>query len=160
METKHLKVAVYDSHQEAAKAIKKLEESKFPMKKLSLLGKTSIEEKEHPENKGVNTSIMVGVGTGVLAGVLTGLGVFAIPGFGFLYGAGAIVGAIGGLDIGILAGGSAALLASIGVSDDEIETYEEQLRKGKFVIILHGSLEELEQAKDILGIKYHNPSHH
>ena len=90
------KVAVYDSHEKAVSALKKLAESKFPMNKISLIGKSEVMD-DHVHLKSLapikNTPAFVGIGAGALIGLLSGIGVFSIPGFGFLYRAGALIGA-------------------------------------------------------------------
>lgn len=76
--------------------------------------------------------------------------VFTIPGFGFLYGAGALVGIIVGLDLGIVAGGFISLLTFIGIKDDKVVKCHEHLKEGKFIVIANGSKEEIQKAKHIL----------
>jgi hypothetical protein len=48
----------------------------------------------------------------------------AIPGVGMLYGAGALVGAIAGFDVGIIGGGLVAILANIGIGEKEAHHYQ------------------------------------
>src|SRR5262249_43243551 len=94
-----------------------------------------------------------GVGIGVLAGstlgVLTGVGVFAIPGVGFLFGAGGLVGAIAGVDFGLIGGGIFSGLFFRLYKEDH-EKNDQYLKEGKFLLIIHGSEKETEHAKEIL----------
>lgn len=94
----------------------------------------------------------VGIGAlaGSVLGVLTGVGIFAIPGVGFLYGAGALVGAIAGFDFGIIGGGIASALTVAGISSDDTKQYEEVLKAGKFLVIAQGNEEEVTRAKNVL----------
>ena len=70
---------------------------------------------------------------GAVLGILTSIGVFAIPGFGLLYGAGAFVGACAGLEAGFMTGGVAAILTTIiGVDKELAHRYEKQLNEDKF----------------------------
>ena len=46
----------------------------------------------------------MGVMIGSILGVLTGVGLFAIPGMGFLYGAGILYGGFVGFETGIVGG--------------------------------------------------------
>jgi hypothetical protein len=95
----------------------------------------------------------LGAGTliGATLGILTGVGIFAIPGVGFLYGAGALIGAIAGIDFGIIGGGIASALATLGVKDVNAKKYHDALAEGKFLVIAHGKSEDLDKAKAILN---------
>ena len=132
METKNVKVAVFKSHEDAVQAIQLLKDNKFPMKHVSLLGKGEYndENDEAAEMKNpANLPTYIGMGAGTVVGLLTGLGVFAIPGFGALYGAGAIVGTIAGFDLGLVTGGITTLLATAGINISHADKYETHLQK-------------------------------
>src|ERR1700752_829672 len=95
-------VAVYETHGQAVKALHELKKNNFPVRDVSVLGKTDVrnphstaDEDEITQEAG--TSIGIGILAGSTLGILTGVGVFAIPGLGFLFGAGALVGALAGL---------------------------------------------------------------
>ena len=66
-------------------------------------------------NKVEATEVSLGIAVGSIIGILTGIGIFAIPGLGFLFGAGSIVGAIAGVDFGLMAGGLTTIFTSIGI---------------------------------------------
>jgi hypothetical protein len=149
----NLKIAVYDDHDVAVKAIELLRDSDFPIKQISLLGKMGENEKDlHlPSNKlKENIPVFLGMGAGTVTGLLTGLGVFAIPGFGVLYGAGAIIGTLAGLQLGVVAGGILPLLATAGIESAQATRHSQHLEEGKYLIFLNGSLEEIERAEKIL----------
>jgi uncharacterized membrane protein len=149
-----LKVALYDSRDKALNAIELLEEKGFPMKSVSLIGKVEIVD-DHlhvssykPLKNG--TTVAIGAGAGTIVGLLTGMGVFAIPGFGMLYGAGALVGAIAGLDLGIVTGGLSTLLATIGIEKDQVVKYEEHITEGAFMVVIDGTESDAIHAEEIL----------
>jgi uncharacterized membrane protein len=145
--------AVYDTHQDALNALAELKENDFPMKQVSLLGKAEvIDDHLHlrSHDKASNAPVLLGTGGGILVGLLTGVGVFAIPGFGFLYGAGAVVGTLAGFDVGLIAGGVGSLLTSLGVKEIHHDKIHEHLVKGKYTILVHGDAGELEKAKEVL----------
>jgi hypothetical protein len=146
-------IAIYDTHEKAVNAIKLLSHQAFPMENVSLLGKAEVIE-DHIHIKSLDTikkaPAIVGMGAGTVLGLLSGIGVFAIPGFGFLYGAGALVGIIAGLDLGLIAGGAISLLTFTGMKEDEVVKYEEHLKEGKFMVIVNGDKEEVDKAKAIL----------
>ena len=99
-----------------------------------------------------NAPISIGAAAGFVTGLLTGLGIFAIPGFGFLYGAGAIVGAMAGLDIGLIGGGLASIFTNIGIKKDEVIKYEEHIKEGRFLVIVQGDEKEIKHAENVLRI--------
>ncbi|MEW5674802.1 hypothetical protein ABGT15_00630 [Flavobacterium enshiense] len=134
-------------------AIKVLNDHDFPMKNVSLIGTAEvIDDHIHVRTSDVvqKAPAVIGMGAGTVIGLLSGIGVFAIPGFGFLYGAGALVGAIAGFDLGIVTGGLISFFSYLGIKEDEVVQYEEHLKEGKFIVVVNGSLEEVERAEHIL----------
>ncbi len=97
-----------------------------------------------------NAPLLLGVGTGTIVGLLTGIGAFAIPGFGFLYGAGALIGAFAGFDLGLVSGGIISLLATAGIKKERVIKCNEHLNEGRFLVIINGPLDEIEKAEHIL----------
>ncbi len=146
-------IAVYTTHENAIKALKTLNSNDFPMDIVSLVGKAEILD-DHIHVKSLdnvkNTPAYVGMGAGTLIGILSGIGIFTIPGFGFLYGAGALVGAIAGLDLGIVTGGLATVFTRMGVTEDQSVKCEEHLKQGSFMLVINGNEEEVNQAEKIL----------
>lgn len=147
------KVAIYDNHDKALAAVNKLKDADFPIKKVSIIGKADIVDNHlhiHSLEAVKNAPLAIGAVAGPVVGALTGLGIFAIPGFGFLYGAGAIIGALGGFDLGIAAGGILTLLATAGIQHDTAVRLEEHIRNGNFAVIVHGNAAEVSEAEKIL----------
>ncbi|PKB18241.1 hypothetical protein [Flavobacterium sp. 5] len=146
-------IAIYDTHEKAVDAIKKLSHENFSMDHVSLLGKAEVVE-NHIHIKSLDTirktPAVIGMGAGTLLGLLSGIGVFAIPGFGFLYGSGALVGIITGLNIGLVVGGLVSLLSFNGIKEEEVVKCEEHIKYGKFIVIVKGAIQEIERAKQIL----------
>lgn len=145
-------IGVYNTHQEAMEAVKELRKAGFPTKNLSVIGKVEQEtdDIETTDMKVAGTEVGAGVVIGSTVGILTGIGIFAIPGLGFLFGAGALAGAIAGFDIGLIGGGIISALTLSGIHDENAKHYEKQLREGKFLLIIQGTKEEAEQAQKIL----------
>lgn len=146
-------VAIYKSHGEALGAIKTLGDANFPLKQVSLVGKVEIIDNQmsiKSLDPIKNTPVVVGSIAGPVIGLLTGLGIFAIPGFGFLYGAGAIIGIVAGFDLGIVTGGLVTLLATYGIKSESVIKYEESINEGNFLVIIQGNLREIKQAEHIL----------
>ena len=146
-------VAVYENHSLAIKALERLKEADFPMEKTSLIGQAEIVD-DHVHVKSVDDLRLKATGLGLVAtstlGLLTGLGVFAIPGLGFLYGAGALVGAIAGAEFGVVGSALFSIFSTIGFHSDNIVKYEQHIKEGRFLVIVNGTLEEVERAEHIL----------
>ena len=147
-------MAVYASHSQAEAAIKLLEESGHDMKKLSIIGQDYATE-ERPIGF-VNTGDRMltwgklGAFWGSIWGLLWGSAMLFFPGVGYLMFAGWLV---WGLEGAVVGGGLAALgaaFASIGVPKDSVIQYETALKAGKFVLVAHGTADEVRAAKDIL----------
>ena len=147
-------VAIYDSQKKAINAIKSLHWSGFSLKKISLICKAEIIADDlHISNRDTakNAPLLIGAGAGTIVGFLTGIGVFSIPGFGFLFGAGALIGLIAGFDLGLISGGITTVLMRLGIKEESVVKYEEHLNKGMFMIVVHGSMEEIKKAEKILN---------
>lgn len=148
-------ISVYDTHDKAIEAVQELHKAGFSTKHVTLLGQAEIKD-EHMQIKTVNpgkvavTEVGIGAVVGPVIGALAGAGIFAIPGLGFLFGAGALVGAIAGFDFGIIGGGLVSALTMLGLKSDAASLYEQHLKEGKFVVIVHGTMDEITKAKDIL----------
>ncbi|MGB3940294.1 MAG: general stress protein [Candidatus Manganitrophaceae bacterium] len=160
---KNAVVAVYDSHEEAEKAIHKLKKSGFDMKTLSIVGKDYDTEEKVVGYYNTGDRMKAwgksGAFWGGLWGLLFGSAFFLIPGIGPLFAAGPLVGwIVGALEGAAVVGGLSALgagLYSIGIPKDSIIEYETQIRTGKFLVIAQGSPDEVSKAQDTLGATQH-----
>jgi uncharacterized membrane protein len=149
-------IGIYDNHDLAVEAVSKLKDAGYSVKHISIIGKTeteSVDDQMHITPKSPIKMAGVGAGTalGATLGILTGVGIFAIPGLGFLYGAGALVGAIAGLDFGLIGGGIASVLSTVGVKDASHKKYHDALEEGKYLVVAHGNPEQVKHADKILN---------
>jgi uncharacterized membrane protein len=151
-------VAIYNTHTEAENAIKELQRSGFDIKKLSIVGREYHSE-EHVTgyyNTGDRMKYWGKMGAfwGGLWGLLFGAAFFAIPGVGPVLIAGPLVSwIIGALEGAIVVGGMSAIgagLFSIGIPKDSVLKYETAIKGGKFLLIAHGTVDEVTRAKDII----------
>ncbi len=151
-------VAIYPNHEGAEAAIKELQKSGFDLKKLSIVGKEYHTE-EHVVGYYTAGDRMkywgkIGAFWGGLWGLLVGAAFFAIPGIGPVLIAGPLVSwIVGALEGAVVVGGVSALgagLYSIGIPKDSILKYETAIKANNFVLIAHGTAEEVARAKDIL----------
>ncbi len=151
-------VAIYNTHTEAEDAVKTLQKAGFDMKRLSIIGRDY-----HSEDRVVgyyNTGDRMkawgkmGAFWGGLWGYLFGAAFFFIPGIGPIAIAGPIVSAIvSGLEGAVVVGGLSALgagLYSIGIPKNSVLQYETALKADKFLLIAHGTQDEVNKAKDIV----------
>lgn len=146
-------VGVYPSHQHALKAVEALIEHGFHKENISIIGQAELIDDTLQIKSGEliqEAEVSIGVAAGSVLGVLTGIGIFAIPGLGFLYGAGALIGAIAGFDFGLIAGGVVALLTSIGIKKEHVIRIHEHLKEGRFLVIVQGQHKEVHEAREIL----------
>jgi hypothetical protein len=152
-------VAVYPAHPAAEAAVKELQKSGFDMKKLSIVGR-DYHTDEHVigyYNAGDRMKYWGKMGAfwGGLWGMLFGSAFFLIPGIGPLIVAGPLVAwIVGALEGAVVVGGLSAVgagLYSLGIPKDSILRYERALKTDKFVLIAHGSVDEITRAKDILN---------
>jgi len=151
-------VALFDTHEQAEDGVRELQKSGFKMNQLSIIGKDYHTE-QHVVGYYNSGDRMKYWGTqgafwGGLWGILTGWAFFFIPAVGPLLVAGPLVmWIVGALEGALLLGGLSAFgaaLASIGIPHNSILEYETQLKSGGFLLILHGSRTEVEQARSCL----------
>jgi len=158
-EQKNSCVAIYKSHADADTAIKELQKSGFDMHHLSVVGQDYHTEEDVVGyyNAGDRMKYWGKLGAfwGGLWGFLFGAAFFWVPGIGPLTVAGPLASwIVGALEGAVVVGGLSALgagLASIGIPKDSIIHYESSLKAGKFVLVAHGTPEEVSRAKEILS---------
>jgi hypothetical protein len=158
MSDHHSVVSIFESNTLAQDAVTRLQRSGVNIKKLSLVGKDY-----HTDGHVVgyyNTGDRVkywgrqGAFWGGLWGMLAGSAFFFIPDIGPLVIAGPLVGVIvGALEGNAVVGGLSALGAGLyrmGIPRDSIIKYEAAIKGGKFVLIYHGTNEEVEKTHNVL----------
>jgi hypothetical protein len=151
-------VAVYDDHVQAEQAVDHLKKAGFDMTKLSIVGKDY-----HTEENVVgyyNTGDRMkhwgkmGAFWGGLWGLLFGAAFFFVPGIGPVLVAGPVAAwIVGALEGAVLVGGLSAIgagLYSIGIPKDSILQYEVALKADKFLLIAHGTAEDVAKAKETI----------
>jgi len=152
-------VAIYDTHEKAERAIKELQEGGVDMKSLSIAGKDTHTD-EHVVgyyNAGDRMKHWGKVGAfwGGFWGLLFGSGLFLIPGLGPILVAGPLVAwIVAGLEGAVVVGGVSALgagLVSIGIPKDSVLEYEVALKTDKYLLIVHGTEDTVDNAKHIIA---------
>jgi len=158
MQSEHSEIYVFNSHNDADDAIRALGTSGFDVKKLSLVGK-GYHSEEHPigfYTVGDKIKAWGGIGAfwGGIWGLLLAPAVFVLPGIGLVAMAGPIVSTvIAALEGAVVVGGLSAIggaMTMIGVPKDQLIRYESAVKADKFVLIVHGNANEVQQAKNEL----------
>jgi hypothetical protein len=151
-------VAVYDSHEEAERAVKALQQAGIDMKSLSIAGRGMHTDEHIIGYYNAGDRMMywgkVGAFWGGFWGLLFGSALFAIPGIGPVLVAGPLVSwIVAGLEGAAVVGGVSALgagLVSIGIPKDSVIKYEAALKTDKFLLIVHGAPDAVYNARFIL----------
>jgi hypothetical protein len=151
-------VAIFGTHTDAEEAIKEIQKAGFDMKKLSIVGKDYHTEENVVGyyNLGDRMASWGKFGTfwGWIWGLLFGSAFFFVPGVGAVMVGGPILSwIIGAIETAVIVGGLSAIgaaLVSFGIPKDSVVRYETALKADKFMLIVHGTLDEVERAKSIL----------
>lgn len=152
-------IAVYNSHAAAENAVKELQKSGFDMKKLSVVGKDyhTDEQIVGYYNAGDRMKYWGKMGAfwGGLWGLLFGAAFFWVPGVGQILVAGPLAAwIIGALEGAVVVGGLSAIgagLYSLGIPKDSILKYETAVKADKYLLVAHGTADEIAKARDILN---------
>ena len=151
-------ISTFESHEKAEDAIKQLQKSGYDMKKISLVGRDFQTEESVIGfyNMGDRAKYWGKLGAfwGGLWGLLFGSALFIVPGIGPLVIAGSFISSLVGAAEGIVVvGGLSALgaaLFSIGIPKDSVVQYEAEVKAGKYIMIAHGTMDDLKSAREIV----------
>ena len=151
-------VAIYPSHTAAEAAVKELQQSGFDMKKLSIVGRDYHTDQHVVGYYNVGDRMKhwgkIGAFWGWIWGCLFGSAFFFIPGIGPLLIAGPLVGwLVGALESAVVVGGLSAIgagLYGLGIPKSSILQFGTALKADKFLLLAHGTTDEVAKARDIL----------
>jgi hypothetical protein len=105
----------------------------------------------------------IGAFWGGIWGLLFGSAAFAIPGIGPILVAGPLVSwIVAGLEGAVVVGGVSALgagLVSIGIPKDSVIKYEVAVKTDRYLLVFHGTQEDVYSAQRILGRSGAGESH-
>jgi hypothetical protein len=155
-------VAVFTSHVQAEEAIKELQRCGLDMTKLSIIAK-NFQTEEHVVgyyNLGDRAASWGKTGAfwGWIWGCLFGSAFLFIPGVGPVMIGGPLVSfLISALETSVLVAGVSALggaLMSLGIPSDSVLQYETAIKNDQFLVVIHGTTEDIEQARSILKNNY------
>lgn len=147
-------VAVYRNHGDAEDAVRLLQRGGIPMQKVSIVGRNWQLREDvqgyYKPSDAVAEGAREGAWFGGLFGLLFGFGFFLFPVVGplFVLGplAGLVAGAVGGAGVGALING----LVALGIPRDQALKYQARLEAGEFLLVVHGTADEVARAREIL----------
>jgi hypothetical protein len=148
-------IGVFADIEAAQAALKRLIDAGFPNDRVSIVGKDL--QSETRINGFVTTGDIAGPTTatgawvGGLFGLLAGSALLFIPGAGPLIVLGPLAAAAFGAAQGALLGGSVGLVLGHFVAKQHIPTYEQLVRAGSYLVVVHGTDDEVARARDILA---------
>jgi len=156
-------VAVYDTHKEAEAAVVELQKADYDMKKLSIIGRDYHTEETVVGyyNNGDRMKYWGKLGAfwGGVWGLFFGAAFFWVPGIGQVLVGGPLVAAIvGALEGAVALGGIDAIAAGLyglGIPKDSVVQYQTALKANKFVVVAHGTPEEIARARRIMAGSAH-----
>lgn len=157
-------VGVFNTRSEAENALHELNNSGFPMNKISVIAKddnqddiAGIDVQDKVGNKadeGASAGALTGGVLGGATGLLVGLGALAIPGVGPIVLAGEIATAIAttlaGGAIGAAAGGLIGALVGLGIPEEKAKIYNDRISQGHFLVMVDGNDAEIARAESVL----------
>jgi hypothetical protein len=156
-------VAVFDSHDGAVQAARRIKEKGLKTDDISIVTKdnqtgsddvsdrgTTATMGTADRDRGVNDNISDGVVTGSvlggLAGLVIGAGSLMIPGFGIIAAAGPITGLLSGAVTGGIVGG----LVDLGIPEDKSREYETSIKGGKTIFTMKSDDDKINSVTSIL----------
>jgi hypothetical protein len=159
MQSNDAAIAVFADHQAAEVAVKKLAQASFDMKKLSIVGKGFYSEEKVIGFYNVGDRMKFWGAQGAFWGGLWGLFLGGVSVTAPVIGPVIVLGflatsVIAAVEGAIVVGGLSVLgaaLYSIGIPKDSVVNYEAVLTQDGFLVMAHGTPEEMARAKSILG---------
>ena len=152
-------VGVFTTFAEAEAAIRRLDQADFPINQVSIIGQDLKCEKDIQgyvtAGDVAKTGAVTGAWVGGLFGLLIGAAFVWVPGFGPLIVAGpfaaAMLGGVEGAATGAAGAGLLGALIGWGVSHKHILKYEDHLRGGRYLVVVHGDHEDVKSAHEVLA---------
>jgi len=147
-------IAVFPDLAAVEEAVVELARSGFPVDRISIVGKDM--ESQIRISGFVTTGDVAGPGAaagawvGGLFGVLSGAAVLFLPGVGPLVVLGPLAAAAVGAAEGALLGGAVGALLGHFVARKHLPKYEELVRTGNYLLVVHGAEEEVARAQGLL----------
>ena len=148
-------IGLFDRMEEARHVVQALIDHGFPRDDISLVSCRNdegayITERGDEQTRGAVIGAGAGAALGGLGGLLVGLGALAIPGVGPIIAAGPLLTALAGVGIGAAAGGLIGALTDLGVPEEEAHAYAEGVRQGGVLLAVDTDDERADRAAEIM----------
>ncbi|MCK1991239.1 general stress protein [Peribacillus muralis] len=142
-------IAIYENEKEATEAVEHLKQQGYTTDQISIIAKNidklpnEAEEVSPTRTDGFVAGAAAGGAVG-LTGLLIGLSALAVPGIGPILAAGPIFATFGGAAAGAAsgAGGLRKPLLDMGLEEEEVDQYVEDIKAGKILVIADPVLSE------------------
>ncbi|MBW4650129.1 MAG: hypothetical protein KME06_15790 [Kastovskya adunca ATA6-11-RM4] len=159
-------VGVFSTRQDTEDALNKLKNSGFPMHQVSAIAQNLEGDNEiagvevtSQDNKATGKGAVVGTAaggmTGGLIGIIGALMTLTVPGVGPVVAGGAIASILGdaliGGAVGATTGGIVGAFTGLGIPEEQSRIYNERLLKGNHLVIIEGTLAEIDRATAIFS---------
>ncbi len=155
-------VALFDRFEDAQQAVQALHDAGFLRDDINMIARDVngdytryLDENPQGATQDVSDGAAAGAGAGAilggLGGLLVGLGALAIAGIGPVLAAGPIVTALAGAGVGALAGGLIGALVDLGIPEEHANIYAEGVRRGGTLVVVRTQDAQAEQARAILN---------
>jgi hypothetical protein len=155
----HSVVGVYQRLDEAEAAVRSLSDGGFPIEKVSIIAQHLEDDWRSHGNvtacDAATSAATTGAWVGGIFGLLVGVAFLWVPGMRPLFVAGSLAAVLlGGIE-GAVAGGAVSgvlgWLFSAGITREKLARYEEAIQTGGFLLVAHGSADEVDRAHAILA---------
>jgi len=154
-------IGLFDDMAQAKKAALDVESAGIPHNDISLVANNEggryapVGDTTAPATTTTGNAIgqdaAVGAGIGGVAGLIIGLTGFAIPGFGWIAGAGWLMATLIGAGTGAVIGGLVGALTSVGVPEEDAAHYTEGVRRGGILVAVKADDAVAHRVAQILG---------
>lgn len=168
-------MGVCAERQDVVEVVQELKSFNYPLERIVILAKEGDSKKpiggvevcdredipedgNHSDHHNIRDAIAGAAAGGVFggaAGLLAGLTVMAIPGLGQIafFGAEATLFAssLSSGVVGLAAGSFVGALVSMGIPRQKAQIYDEEVKKGKYLLLIRGSKYDTMRAESILG---------
>ncbi len=151
-------VGVYDNYDDVIETIEALDNAGIDKELISVVGKGN--EKVHNRFEYYKHSQDAafwgeqGAFWGAIIGFLLGAVLTWVPGIGPVIAAGPLMNALAGLAAGSVLGGSLSALAAVlvdwGMTEAEARRYEDLIKQGKFLVIVHGDEDIMRKVHEVM----------
>ena len=144
-------VGLFESSAEAQRVVEDLVSAGFMRNDIGIISHhLSTAAGDEPETSTTAVGVGAGALVGSIGGLLVGLGALTIPGIGPILAAGPIATALAGAGVGAAAGGVLGAMADLGIPEDEAQRYAEGIRRGGTLVTVKTDDAGSERAMEVM----------